>query len=269
MTFRIFLSLLMTLASTSFVFGHEFWISPVQYSVTTDENIVADLRVGQNFKGGAFAYIPDNFERFEIANGEDVLAVPGRIGDRPALNMQAPRDGLWVVIHETTDSNLTYRDWDLFADFVEHKDLTGTIEAHLARNLSKVGVKETYRRFAKSLIAVGTPTGADREFGLRTEIIAEANPYVDDLSAGFPVRVMFEGAPRRAVQLEIFDKDPAGEVRVSTLRTDNEGRVRVPVQKGHAYNLDAVVMLPLEVSDPETDPAWQSLWAGLTFAVPG
>ena len=267
MTFRIFLSLLMTLASTSFVFGHEFWISPVQYSVTTDESIVADLRVGQNFKGGAYAYIPNNFVRFEIANGDEAISVEGRIGDRPALNMVPPHEGLWVVVHETTDNKLTYRDWELFTGFVEHKDLTGTVEAHLTRNLSKVGVKETYRRFAKSLIAVGTAAGADQDFGMRTEIIAEANPYVDDLSAGFPVRVMFEGAPRRDVQLEVFEKDPSGEVTVSTLRTDEEGRVHVPVQKGHEYNLDAVVMLPLEVQDPETDPAWQSLWAGMTFKV--
>jgi len=266
-TLSIFL-LAFTLASTSVAVGHEFWISPEDYTVEPGENIVANLRVGQGFEGVKFSYIPSNFERFELVNGATVLDVEARIGDRPALNMQAPGPGLWIVVHETTDSRLTYQEWDTFFSFVQHKDLSGTLENHAARGLPQVKFKEVYRRFVKSLIAVGAGAGADQNVGLRTEIIAGLNPYTDDLSGGMPVTVFFEGAPRVDVLVEIFDRDSAGVVTITTTRTDLNGQANIPVSDGHEYNLDAVVMLPVNASDPLVDPVWLSLWAGLTFAVP-
>lgn len=240
----------------------------MNYIVEPGENVIADLRVGQGFEGSSFSYIPANFVRFELISGKDVRAVEGRIGDRPALDVAGLPAGLWVVVHETSDSRLTYQEWGKFTGFVDHKDLTGTLKNHIARGLPQSGFREQYRRFAKSLIAVGDGIGSDREVGLRTEIVAGVNPYTDNLINGLPVLVLYEGAPRSDVQVEIFDRDSAGEVTISTTRTDAAGRAVIPVEPGHEYNIDAVVMLPLEVGDPATEPVWESLWAGLTFAVP-
>ncbi|MGR3640587.1 MAG: DUF4198 domain-containing protein, partial [Alterinioella nitratireducens] len=60
-----------------------------------------------------------------------------------------------------------------------------------------------------------------------------ANPYTDDLSDGFPVLVLLEGEPRADVQVELFDRDPDGEVTVTLHRTDAEGRAVLPVEPGH------------------------------------
>lgn len=261
-------TLVFLLVSTLPAIGHEFWISPLDYQIDSNENIVADLRVGQNFKGANFGYIPQNFVRFELVSGEMAVPVEGRIGDRPALSMAAPEDGLWVVVHETTDSLLTWASWEKFVGFVDHKKLANTLETHEERGLSQEGVKERYRRFAKALIAVGSGQGQDRAVGLRTEIVANANPYTDDLSGGLPVLVLFEGAPRSNVQIEVFDHDQADVVTTFTLITDKEGRADIPVEPGHEYLLDSVVMLPLYPDDPATEPVWESLWAAMTFRVP-
>lgn len=262
------LSLILSLATTSAALGHEFWLSPLDYSIAPDENIVADLRVGQNFSGGIFAYIPSNFRRFELINGNSVIEVEGRIGDRPALDMPVPNSGLWIVVHETTDAKLTYQKWEKFVAFVDHKGFPDTLKSHADRGLPQTDFRETYSRFVKSLIAVGDGAGMDREVGMRTEIISQANPYTDDISAGLPALVLFEGAPRINAQVEIFDRAPSGEVTVTTTRTNAKGIALIPVQRGHEYNLDAVVMLPLSAEDPLLDPSWESLWAGLTFGVP-
>lgn len=262
------LSVICTIASISPAVAHEFWLAPVEYTIATNDNIVVDLRVGQNFDGAAFAFIPNHFVRFEAVLGDKVIPVNSRIGDRPALNMTLPDAGLWVIVHETTDRRLTYQDWDKFVQFVEHKGFPDVLQNHAARNLPQTDFRENYRRFVKTLIAVGNGAGMDRDMGLRTEIIALANPYTDDLTNGLPVIVMFEGAPRTNVQLEIFDRAPSGDVTISTQQTDNQGQAVIPVQSGHEYNLDAVTMLPLPVNDPLQDPAWESLWAGLTFRVP-
>lgn len=250
------------------VLGHEFWISPHDYEVEGSGTLVADIRVGQNFDGSVYSYIPRNFERFELVKDEIVLPVGGRIGDRPALNMPAPSDGLWVVVHETTDNVLTYSEWEKFVSFVEHKDLSGTLGQHADRGLPQTGFRESYRRFAKSLIAVGDGQGRDRVVGLQTEIIAETNPYVDDVQAGIAVRVLYHGQPRKDVQIEVFEKSKDGSVAVFVVRTDGDGRAIVAVKPGHEYLVDSVTMLAQYPDAGSPDPVWRSLWASLTFAVP-
>lgn len=245
--------------------GHEFWIDPHDFSVQAGDRIVADIRVGQTYGGSAYAYLPRNFHRFEIAAGDTVAPVKMRLGDRPALDAEAPAEGLNAIVHVTRDYDLTYDDWGSFVSFVTHKGAAWVPDAHEARGLPREDVTEVYSRHAKSLVAVGDGAGADRPVGLTVELVALANPYTDDLSAGFPVRVLYEGAPRTNAQVEIFEKDAEGEVGISTVTTDADGVAVVPVMPGHTYLLDHVV---LRESDAD-DAMWESLWGSLTFAVPG
>lgn len=257
------ISVLLPIAATA----HEFWIDPVDYAVPSGGDLVATLRVGENFAGAEQTYLERNFARFDMQCAGTLDPVPGRAGDRPALNVAAPRDGLCVIIHQTRDYTLTYREWQKFVNFVEHKDFEGVLAEHAARGLPETGFVELYSRYAKSLIAVGDGAGEDTEVGLVTEIVAEANPYTDDVSGGFPIRVLYNGAPRADAQVELFARPPEGEVEVTLHRTDADGRVTLPVQPGYAYLADAVVLRSLE-PNAEKDPVWESLWASLTFAVP-
>jgi len=141
------------------------------------------------------------------------------------------------------------------------------LEGRGARGVPETGCREVYSGYGKSLIAVGGGSGQDRAVGLKTEIVALANPYTDDLSGGFPVRVLFDGAPRADVQVEVFDRGPDGQVGVALYRTDAAGETVLPVQAGHEYLVDAVLLravAPLA----DDDPVWESLWASLTFMVP-
>jgi uncharacterized GH25 family protein len=178
------------------------------------------------------------------------------------------RDGLVVIVHETSDSTLTYTEWDKFIDFVEHKDFDSALAAHAARGLPETGFKESYRRYAKALIAVGSGAGSDAPTGLETEIVALANPYTDDLSGGLPVRVLYQDAPRADAQVELFEKGPDEAVVVTLHRTDAEGVARLPVKPGYEYLVDAVILRDTGNDDTETGPVWHSLWAALTFATP-
>lgn len=247
--------------------AHEFWISPVFYSIAPEDQLLADLRVGETFKGNASSFVPQRFARFDLVVGDSVTPVEGRLGDRPALAMAPPQEGLVVVVHQTADLALNYAEWQKFVNFVEHKDFKGTLDAHAARGLPQTGFKELYSRYAKSLIAVGDGAGADREVGLLTEIVALANPYTDDLSSGLPVRVLYQGAPRPDAQVEVFDKAPDGTTTVALYRTNADGEAQITVTPGHEYLIDAVV---LRAADPETQrgAVWESLWASLTLMVP-
>jgi len=150
------------------VVSHEFWISPKTYVIENGAEMQADIRVGENFRGSAYSYNPKRFERFDLVMGDTSASVEGRLGDTPALSASATQDGLAIIVHETTDSVLTYKEWAKFEKFAKHKDFLPVLDDHIARDLPQDRFSERYRRFAKSLIAVGNGAGADREIGLRT-----------------------------------------------------------------------------------------------------
>ena len=243
--------------------AHEFWISPEAYQIEPGEPAIANIRVGESFKGGAQSYFTRTTERFDVVMDGKVIDPAATLGDRPVLNTPLPGEGLAIVVFETTDNRLTYREWQKFVNFVEHKAFEGALERHAERGLPETGFVETYRRFAKSLIAVGDGAGADTPVGLETEIVALANPYTDDVSAGLPVRVLLRGEPRVNAQVETYSQGPDGTIRVAFTRTNEEGIAMVPAVAGYQFMVDAVVL-----EEREGDVAWHSMWANLTFAVP-
>lgn len=267
-----FLALVAVMSSAIAAQAHEFWISPKSYQVAPGEPIEAHIRNGQNFKGGALSYLPRDTERFDIVMGRDSYPVTTRIGDRPAVNQTVPKEGLAVIVHETKDNLVSYSEWEKFVNFVTHKDAAWTLDEHQRRGLPEKGFRESYRRYAKSLVAVGNGEGKDAPMGLRTEIVAIWNPYTKTkaiLEKGMPVRVLFEFEPKGDAQIEVFDRAPDGTVTTETYRTDFDGVAVFPVQAGHEYQVDSVALIPTSNDDATAGPVWHSLWANLTFAIPG
>jgi len=244
--------------------AHEFWVDPNRWQIAQGEEIVADLRNGENFKGSSLAWLPNNIKRADLAFGETVLPFEGRMGDRPALVKTAERSGLAVLLHETTPSSLSYKTWEKFAKFVAHKDLGITRTDHVAQGHPTEGFKESYTRHVKSLVKVGDGAGADRAYGLATEFVALTNPYSDKFDGNMKVLLTYQSAVRSNAQIEVFEKNKAGVVEVSLTQTDANGQAVFPVRSGSTYLLDAVVIRNVKANNA----IYETLWAGLTFLVP-
>lgn len=245
--------------------AHEFWIEPTKWQVETGATMTADLRNGETFEGAQLTYFPTNFTRFEVYVDGARTPVEGRMGDRPALAMPAPAEGLAVIVYETTPSSLTYKTWDKFQAFADHKDFPDIRARHDAAGFPTENFTETYTRHAKALIAIGDGSGADLTVGLATEFTALTNPYAPGFDGTMRIRLDYEGGPRADAQVEIFDRAPGGTVMVSYARTDAQGVAEIPVLRGHDYLFDAVVLRP---ASGETNAVWETLWAALTFHVP-
>ena len=261
--------LLCSLLLISPVYAHEFWISPEKYEIAVAESFAADFRVGEGFNGSQLSYLKERATRHSYVQNGVETTISGRNGDRPALKISSLKNGLAILVHETTDSTLKYSEFEKFKNFVKHKAFGGVLTAHKVRGLPKTGFRESYRRFAKSLIAVGNGSGNDINVGLQIEIIAQANPYIDDMVSGLPVLVLLEGKPRSNAQVELFAR-PTGtdkNVEVTLHFTNDMGIATLPVKQGYEYMADHVALLPLEPSQ-KNDPVWHSLWANLTFSVP-
>lgn len=248
--------------------AHEFWIEPEKFQANSHETVIADLRNGQMFDGPRLPYLTKRIHRFGWTQGEVLIPYVGRLGDIPAFRLENLSPGLLVVVHETRPELITYEDWQDFADFGVEKDLGALRRQHLSRNLPEQGFSERYSRHAKLLMAIGHGQGSDRQFGLEMEFVALQNPYdLADASepALLPLRLFYQGQPRAASQVEVFERTPQGGVTRFLARTDAQGLVRVPMQSGHDYLLNAVVIRPL-ADDPTA--VWETLWASISFAAP-
>ena len=250
--------------------AHEFWIEPAKFQVKSDMAIIADLRNGQLFEGTRQSFMDNRNTRFEVSIGDETTTITGRMGDRPAIQMPAPgRDGLMILVHEAAPSEISYSDWPKFMKFVEHKNFAQAEATHTARGWAKENFKEVYPRHSKSLVAVGNGEGADRVFGLATEFVALDNPYAADFDGTLDVSLQYDGAPRADAQIEVYARDATDTVVVTLTRTDDQGRVAIPVTAGMEYMLDAVVLRPAAgATTVQAGPVWETLWASLTFAVP-
>lgn len=255
-------------SSAAMAKAHEFWLTAEDYTIASEDTLRVGLRIGSEMKGSSLIYLPKDIARFEVIQGDTPRPVEGRMGDNPALVMEGLTEGLAIVVHETMDSTLTYTDFGVFQRFVAHKDFPTALADHAARGLPEKNFRETYRRHAKSLVAVGQGAGADRAVGLAIEIVALANPYTDDLTGGLPVLVLLDGTPRVDVQVELFQTAPDGTVTITKHRTDAEGKALLPMQPGMEYLVDNVVLRRLPNDDPVAGPVWHSDWASLTFRTP-
>jgi hypothetical protein len=265
-----FMTIISALCAAPMAYAHEFWIDPPEFQVQNDMPFVAELRNGELFAGTSQPFFEQRNTRLEVTIDQQTAAIIGRMGDRPAIQLPPPDvDGLMILAHEAAPSTITYSEWPKFMAFVEHKDFKDAEQIHTARGWDKEGFKEVYTRHSKSLVAVGSGEGSDRELGLVTEFIALDNPYAEDFDGTLDVSLLYNGVPRGDAQIEVYARGADDSVNVTITRTDSEGNAAIPVVAGMEYLLDAVVLR--EVAGATTvaeGPVWETLWASMTFAVP-
>ncbi len=249
--------------------AHEFWIEPLDYLIAPQATLEGNLVNGQEFEGARVAYFPDRIAAFQYFSNGVSAAVEGRIGQSPALEMPPLGDGLHVVGYVAQPATLNYAEWEKFQRFIDHKDLGDIRPLHDARGLPEADFFEVYSRYSKTLIGVGAAAGADFRTGMETELVALANPYTDDVSAGMPVRLFYQNTVRANEQVELFEKAADGTVTITLHRTNTDGVAMLPVRAGYSYMADAVVLRePSDGLAEASGAVWETLWANLTWAVP-
>ena len=249
--------------------AHEFWLEPLAYQINLNDNLAANIVNGQDFEGVKLPFVPRKFTHFINFAGNNSAQVSSRLGDSPALNQAPVSEGLNIVAYQAVNLDVSYETWEKFKKFLDHKDLGDQLANHKARGLALVNFKEIYSRYSKTLIGVGNAAGSDQRAGLETEIVALTNPYTDDLLLGMRVQLFYRTDIRANAQIEVFEKSPTGDIDIFMVQTDGEGIATIPVKSEHSYMLDAVVLRePTVQLAADTDAAWETLWANLTFMAP-
>lgn len=260
-------TIVLFLALNSMAHAHEFWIAPEKHHVEKGMAVKAHLRNGQYFAGASLSYLPRNFRSFERIFGDDVTAITGTIGDRPAVRFNAQREGLHILAQDKRESDLTYRIWDKFLAFVEREGLVGTIERHKAMGWPQDVFKEAYTRYAKALVVVGDDQNMrDKALGQRLEIIVDGAPWKAETQS-VTVQVLWEGKPFAGRLLSVFrETGPEGENR-EVIYLDDQGRAEIKRGQGGKMLIGSVQMIEAspEIKEASNGALWHSLWASTTF----
>lgn len=251
------------------VTAHEFWIEPTRYKLTPSENIVANLRVGQYFKGNTFSFFPDKFVEFSVMDSGGKRPITGRLGDLPAVNEPIVHTGLHVLMHHSTTNTLTYSEFAKFERFARKEGNAWVLDAHGRRGLPRKNVTEAYTRCAKSLVQVGNGDGQDKAVGMPFEIVVETNPYMDQSDPDISVRLLWKGKSMADKQISVFRKFAGCDATRTTVVTDADGRAFIPRRPGGRFLLNAVHVIDPSVEiTKNTRAMWESFWASMTFELP-
>lgn len=242
------------------VTAHEFWIEPASFTVQVGEPVAVELRVGDELPGQAVPRDEVRTLRFESV-GADGSSVPirGREGGTPAGLVRFREAGARTIAFESTHTRIEI-DAERFEAYLEDKGLEHVAAERRQRGERARPGRERFARCAKALIAVDSEQGNDRALGMTLELVAETDPYQPAADGSVSLRLLFRGRPLPKVLVKAWHRGPGGTA--ISARTDNEGRVSMPLPGPGMWLVSAVHMLR---SDRWPEAEWESYWASLTF----
>ena len=248
------------------LFAHDFWIEPSSYQVAVGSQVTVRFLVGEEFRGDLLPLDPSRIIVFASFGPTSRMPLRGVDGSDFAGVVKLDDAGLHLIAYRSTSVFLEL-DAAEFESYLGSEGLEGVIDERSRRNERKAKGRELYSRCVKSLLragASGEETGFDRVLDFPVELVPELNPY--ELKAGdeLPVRILRQGKPLAGVLIVGYPHgDPAQSVRQ---RSDDKGRIRLPLTQAGPWLVKAVHMERIEHGE-EAD--WESWWASLTFELPG
>ena len=266
--------------------AHEFWLEPTAFAVPAGGHIGVYVCNGSGYEGWSLPRDPRRIEEFVAVGPDGSHPVLGLDGSEPAGLVRFAAPGGYVIAYRSNRA-MTVQPDEKFDEYLREKGLDAVLARRMAEGHRGGRVRESYSRYAKTLIAVGAPADligsanpaksagpgqpagpVDRALGLPLEVVADQDLFTGDAAAGNVAHV-------RTFRLLYLGKPLAGALVTAmrpgtadsdiTARTDRDGRVRVKLDKRGAWRIAAIHM----VAPPaDVDADWDSLWASLTFELP-
>lgn len=248
---------------TASAWAHDFWIEPQTFHPAVGGTAPLRLLVGQQFKGEAALYVPDQFERYIYVGPNGEHKVEGTIGDDPAGAVPTPQAGLYRIGYYSKKFEVTFNSVDDFEKYLNLEGLERNLALAKKRASLRSGILEIYTRCAKSFVNAGNSSApfADKPLGFPLELLAEKNPYSGEHT--LPLRLVYKGKPLEGALVVAFNKQsPLDKIKV---HTDKDGRATIQLDKPGVWLITSVHQIPTSLLSKAD---WESFWASLTFELP-
>ncbi len=259
--------LLLVLTGARFASAHDFWIEPASYQPNLGVTLPVRLLVGEALSGSPYRRNPAHLKEFFLAGSSGRKLIEGGPGSEPAGFVLIEEPGSLLLGYQSTH-NLIELEADRFEAYLDQEQFKHAIEARARNGQTGQAGRESFTRYAKSLLHVGpTPNpgqGHDTILGFAIELVPEQNSYSLLPGQTLTVRILFYGMPLPGARVVAYNKHEPAEAIVAY--SDAHGRVRFNLPRAGVWLLRSVHLVPAPVN-PEAD--WESYWASLTFDLPG
>lgn len=249
--------------------AHDFWIEPSTFTPAPGARVAVHLRVGEHFAGEPVPRKAERIERFAAVGPGGETAIPGIEETDPAGIASFPAPGIHVLVYDSTHARIEL-EASKFEPYLLEEGLESIRDLRAKKEQTASPGREIYSRCAKALVQVGEVAevgtaaesqGYDRKVGLELELIPEKDPTRLAPGTKLPVRLLFRDTPQAGTLVVAFRKDEPK--KKLTARTDENGRVELPLDGAGVWLVKAVHMIP---ASEGANADWASLWASLTFA---
>lgn len=238
--------------------AHDFWVEPSTFAPAPGQRVALGLWSGDRFTGEPVPRYAERLARFVVRGPEGELPVDGVEGVHPAGFITPRVPGPHRVVFETRPRLLTLAA-ERFEAYLREEGLERIVALRAERGESALPGRESYRRCAKSLLAVGGGGPVDEPSGCPLELVIEGPRPA---AGGLAVRLLFGGAPLAGARVAALRRGADGPALAA--RSDADGRAVLAVEAPGVWLLKAVHM----ERAPEAAAAdWQSWWASLTLQV--
>jgi hypothetical protein len=245
--------------------AHDLWLVADPPSVAAGAPLHLEAATGMRFAESLSAVTPERIAGFWVldAAGQRHEVTGARTDGnllRADVSLEAPGVALAALAIKPRTLELSAQD---FNEYLEHDGLPQILEQRRARGELEKAVRESYAKYAKAIVTVGTGGSQDlatRPAGLRIEIVPLAVPGGVGDGEELPVQVLFEGRPLEGVY--VYALAAGAEEYVDGHRTDGEGKATVPLPAGGLMSLHCIHMRP----HADTGIAdWESFFATVSF----
>ena len=240
--------------------AHELWLEPVKFKFNNKEVSKIHINIGQNFIGSPFGYYDPSKKNLYLENKNQLINLPQRDGNFPAIQTQILDKGFHILNYETNYEFLKYESIEKFEDFLKEQNFESTLYKFDKNKLPT----ESYRRFAKALMTDGNKSFFIQKPKLDFEIIPLTSPY--SLKDGlFKFQLFEKGNPLENWQITIFSRDEENSYK-EIVKTNPNGVGKIRIFENRTYLLSAVKLDKanyIEKLKHKSD--WLSLWASLVF----
>ena len=240
--------------------AHELWLEPVNFKFNNKEVSKIHINIGQNFIGSPFGYYDPSKKSLYLENKNQLINLPQRDGNFPAIQTQILDKGFHILNYETNYEFLKYESIEKFEDFLKEQNFESTLDKFDKNKLPT----ESYRRFAKALMTDGNKGFFIQKPKLDFEIIALTSPY--SLKDGlFEFQLFEKGNPLENWQITIFSRDEENSYK-EIVKTNPNGVGKIRIFENRTYLLSAVKLDKANYIDRLKHKSdWLSLWASLVF----
>ena len=253
------------LLMTSLANAHQFWIHPSSYTARSGEQIGVFLKTGHGDQLESFPRNAQHFTRFVMVGPEGERVVPGQEGVDPAGWAKPTQPGLHALAYQSVATR-SEMEPERFEAYLREESLDQVISQRAKRGESAKPGISTYVRCAKALVNVGKQTSTAQlgNVGMALELNTEKSLNSYRVGEPLALTLTFEGKPVSGVLVAAMDtRDPTHPI---SARTDQRGKVSLPLSRPGEWLLSAVHMIPAR---PEAGADWESFRASLSFEIGG